>query len=90
MEEQTVGEESVSTVNMGSASMFTVVQNPRGEGYVSRFYFERIDLEATGPVRDTADECILDCLLAIKGMLNQLGIEPGSVGVTVAAAKGPE
>lgn len=68
----------------GHGALFTVVSNPNGEGFVSRFYFEAIDSAATGPVRATAEECVPDCMKALKGLLGQLGIDPSNARVVVA------
>jgi len=65
------------------APLFTVVPSQDGEGFVSRFNFEAIGAVHTGPVRATLEECVPDCLEAMKGLLGQLGISPENFSVMV-------
>lgn len=56
------------------------------KGFVSKLHFEAIDTAATGPVRATAEECVQDCVKALKDLLGQLGIDPGG-GARVIVAR---
>lgn len=95
MEEHTVGVDESLSENRAEETpeekrprrpppLFTVVPNLNGDGYCSRFDFAAIGLSATGAVRATAEECVPDCMEAMKGLLEQLGIPAAECDVVVA------